>query len=697
MNGSQLPRPRTLWFVEGALSVLAIALMTPDSGAIGLVVVSIPILVYGWLGARIAERAPGNRIGWLLSGAALTAAAALTGMAYQRFGVVHATGPLPFAGLVHLLVVVLPLPLIGICFLIVFLSFPNGRFPSVRWRPVVWLGVAVGVLSAIVLLGDPELVAAGLSPAWSRAGLLRAPFTDVVVALAAAVFLLMVASLFVRARRVPVEERRPVRGLLITLLLMAAAIPLLIVFGRSGGNWIIAFFTGVLFMLGFLVGIPFALSVAMLRYGLFDYEVGVRKTIARRVLVGVIMLMIGVVSLFLVATFLGSIMTGPGGRRVNPLIAVSVGIALGVVLMFVVRWTRRFADRVVFGERETPYEVLSQFSGRVSETYSLDDVLPRMAVLLAKGTGAAVARIWLEVDGDLRPIAAFPEEAPTAEPIVRVGDDLETSDPSRHAFAVRHQGSLLGALDLTMPANDPMNAQKEQLVRDVARQAGLVLKNVGLLEDVRESRRRIVAAQDERARTLERNIHDGAQQQLVALTVKLRLAEQLAERDPGGMRELLGTLQVEATAALEDLRDLARGIYPPLLADQGLGAALQAQARKSVVPVTFETEGIGRYSQEIESAVYFSCLEALQNVTKYAKASRVTISLARSDGQLSFSVADDGVGFDPGSTTQGTGLRGIGDRLDALGGSVRIESSKESGTTVGGSVPVTAAPVAPAP
>jgi signal transduction histidine kinase len=343
---------------------------------------------------------------------------------------------------------------------------------------------------------------------------------------------------------------------------------------------------------------------------------------------------------------------------------------------------------VVFGERETPYEVLSQFSGRVGETYSLDDVLPRMAVLLAKGTGAAVARIWLEVDGDLRPIASFPDEAPSSEPIVRVGDGLETTDPSRHVFAVRHQGSLLGVLDLTMPANDPMNTQKEQLVRDVAGQAGLVLRNVGLLEDVRESRRRIVSAQDERARTLERNIHDGAQQQLVALTVKLRLAEQLVERDPGGARELLGTLQLEATAALEDLRDLARGIYPPLLADQGLGAALQAQARKSMVPVVLEVEEIGRYSQEIESAIYFSCLEALQNVAKYANASRVTIALARADGHLTFSVADDGKGFDTGSTTQGSGLRGIEDRLDALGGTVRIESSMGAGTTVGGSVPI---------
>ncbi len=688
MNPARLPRPRSLLLVEAGLLVIAVALSVPEAGAIGIVLLGIPILVYGWLGARIAERAPENRIGWLLSAAALTGAAALAGIAYQRFGDAHSTASLPLADVVHLLAVVVPVPVIGICFLIVFLSYPNGRLPSVRWRPVVWLGVAVGALAAVLLLRDPALVAAGLSPAWSRAGIFRAPFTDVVVALAAAVFLLMVASLYVRARRVPVEERRPVRGLLITLLLMAGAVLPLIVFGRSEGNWLIAFFTGLLFLLGFLVGIPFALSVAMLRYGLFDYEVGVRKTIARRVLVGVVMLMTAVVFLFLVATFLGSILSGTEGARVSPLLAVSVGVLLGVLLMFVVRWTRRFADRVVFGERETPYEILAQFSGRVAETYSLDDVLPRMAVLLAKGTGAAEARIWLEIDGELRPIAAFPQEAIAADPITRVDDDLETTDPSRQVFAVRHQGSLLGVLDLTMPANDPMNAQKEQLVRDVAGQAGLVLRNVGLLEDVRESRRRIVAAQDERARSLERNIHDGAQQQLVALTVKLRLAEQLTERDPAGMRELLRTLQVQATNALEDLRDLARGIYPPLLADQGLGAALQAQARRSLVPVAFEIGGIGRYSQEIESAVYFSCLEALQNVAKYAEASEVRITLTQNDGRLSLEITDDGVGFDPAATTYGTGLQGIADRLDALGGTFGVVSSVGVGTVLNGTVPV---------
>ena len=152
---------------------------------------------------------------------------------------------------------------------------------------------------------------------------------------------------------------------------------------------------------------------------------------------------------------------------------------------------------------------------------------------------------------------------------------------------------MLGALSVTMPPNDPIDAPRAELVGGLAAQAGLVLSNVGLLEDLRESRRRLVAAQDLERRKLERNIHDGAQQQLVALAVKLRLARSVLEKDPARVDAMLDELASETQQALEDLRDLARGIYPPLLADQGLGAALDAQARRSPVPVTVESDGVG--------------------------------------------------------------------------------------------------------
>jgi signal transduction histidine kinase len=172
--------------------------------------------------------------------------------------------------------------------------------------------------------------------------------------------------------------------------------------------------------------------------------------------------------------------------------------------------------------------------------------------------------------------------------------------------------------------------------------------------------------------------------------VKLRLLEQIAGRDPAKVTEMASQLQAATTEALEDLRDLARGIYPPLLADKGLSAALEAQARKSTIPVTVEASELGRFPQDVEAAIYFSCLEALQNVAKYAEAGRVTISLTRDDGRLSFAVADDGAGFDPEATTYGTGLQGIADRIDALDGTLEIVSTAGAGTIVSGSVPVAA-------
>jgi signal transduction histidine kinase len=222
-----------------------------------------------------------------------------------------------------------------------------------------------------------------------------------------------------------------------------------------------------------------------------------------------------------------------------------------------------------------------------------------------------------------------------------------------------------------------------------------VLRNVRLTEelkarltDLQAAQKRLVTAQDEERRKLERNIHDGAQQQLVALQVRQRLAEQLVERDPVKVKAMLTQLQVDTGTALDDLRDLARGIYPPLLADRGLAAALEAQARKSPVPVRVEADGVDRLPQEVEAAVYFSVLEALQNTAKYAEASSARVVLAREPDALRFEITDDGRGFDPAANGHGSGLQGIADRLGALEGTMEVESTPGAGSTIRGRIPV---------
>jgi signal transduction histidine kinase len=276
------------------------------------------------------------------------------------------------------------------------------------------------------------------------------------------------------------------------------------------------------------------------------------------------------------------------------------------------------------------------------------------------------------VDGELRAIATAPQGEPAT------GTSIDVS----------HHGEALGALSVDMSAADPMDPARRKLVEDLAAQAGLVLRNVRLIEQLRASRQRLVAAQDEERRKLERNLHDGAQQQLVALSVRLKLARTMVDRDPGKVADMLEAIQGSANDALEDLRDLARGIYPPLLADKGLAVALEAQARKSTIPTVVDAQELGRYSQEVEAAVYFSCLEALQNVAKYAQASTATVRLGQDDGVLRFEVDDDGDGFDPAATGYGTGLQGIADRLDAIGGEIAVRSSPGRGTTIAGRIPV---------
>jgi signal transduction histidine kinase len=543
---------------------------------------------------------------------------------------------------------------------LVLLLFPTGRPPTRRWTVVLWLmacSVATGLLGMGLAPEDPipwSPLASTLTQASAITGLLAAA--------------LSIAAVIVRFRRSQGDEREQMRWLALIAIFGGAFFVATVVAGiAAGGNenniWNVIFFN--LFVLTITVGLPAAIGRAVLRYRLYDIDVVIKKTLVALVLAFIIGL--AGIAAFALA---GQVALWEGTPKA---VSVAIGLVFGVLLLPVVRLSRRIADRLVYGRRATPYEVLASFSGRVGEAYSSDDVLPRMAQILAAGTGASSARVLVRVGGDLL------EAAGSGEP-----------NGEEHVEPIVFQGEDVGALAVTFPANDPIDQPREQLIVNLAAQAGPVVRNVRLIEELRASRQRLVAAQDEERRKLERNIHDGVQQQLVALNVQLGLLGRVT--GPGKAAEMASDLQVRTGEALEDLRDLARGIYPPLLADKGLAAALESQARKAVVPTTVDADGVGRFSQAIESTVYFSCLEALQNVAKYAEATRATISLSNGDGLLQFAVTDDGRGFDLDATSQGTGLQGIADRLAAIGGSVEIVSAPGAGTTIGGSIPIEATP-----
>jgi signal transduction histidine kinase len=239
------------------------------------------------------------------------------------------------------------------------------------------------------------------------------------------------------------------------------------------------------------------------------------------------------------------------------------------------------------------------------------------------------------------------------------------------------------------------------LLDDLAGQAGLVLANVRLTaelqtrldeiarrsQELRASRQRIVTTQDAERRRLERNIHDGAQQHLVALAVKLRLVRGILAKDPARAATMLGELRAEVDEAIETLSSLALGIYPPVLEERGIAAALESQVRVGSIPVVVDADGVDRQPIETEAAVYFCCLEAIQNAAKYAQAARIDVRLGHVGANLTFEVRDDGVGFDTAASRSGSGLQGMADRLAALGGSVDIASTPGSGTVITGHVP----------
>jgi signal transduction histidine kinase len=415
-----------------------------------------------------------------------------------------------------------------------------------------------------------------------------------------------------------------------------------------------------------------------------------------------------------VASLIVLVLLFPGHPGGSPLTFTAA--ALAAVLLQPVRVRAgQLADRLVYGRRATPYEVLSEFSGQIAGTYSTEDVLPRMARMLVEATGARRAEVWLRTAGSEQLEAAWPSANGSAHATAMAaiaapgGPEQATTAPASgadasapqtresaggrddgiaRAFVVEHQGERLGALRITSSPREPLTPAGERLVRDVAAQAGLVLRNVALIEDLRASRQRLVAAADEARRRLERNLHDGAQQRLVALRITLGLARQVAGSSPQEADELLAQTEQEAQDALEELRDLARGIYPPLLADLGLAAALEAQARKAALPVTVEAPDLGRYTQDVEAAVYFCVLEALQNAAKYAQAGQARVTLGHDGRALTFIVGDDGRGFDQAATPMGTGVQGMADRLAALGRTLRVTSAPGHGTQVTGRVPV---------
>ncbi len=387
------------------------------------------------------------------------------------------------------------------------------------------------------------------------------------------------------------------------------------------------------------------------------------------------------------------------GRTDSPSLALSV--AATVVVALLLAPVQAALDRWVRGPGDgapAAYDILTRFSDGASDGDSSEELPVRMARLLAEGTGARWAQVWLVVSGRPTLAASWPSDADeaTTVPEPRPGArDATGSD--RRALAVAPDGELLGVLRLQERPGLPLSSVEERLFSALASRAGLMLRLAGVRaelerqhrdlekreDDLTASRERLIGAQDAERRRLERDLHDGAQQHLVALAVNLRLVQTLTQHATERATDLLARQGDAATAAIETLSSLSRGIYPRLLSDKGLVPALLSGVTASAIPVTVTADGTRRLPAAVEAALYFCCMEAVQNAAKHSGAATVAVRLSDDRDTIHLAVTDDGTGFDPDSVHgAGAGLSNMRDRLDAVGGTVTVASLAGTGTTV---------------
>jgi signal transduction histidine kinase len=434
-----------------------------------------------------------------------------------------------------------------------------------------------------------------------------------------------------------------------------------------------------LYTLGSLTVIllPGAITYGILRHRLIDLDLVVRKSVAY-----------GGAFLLIAATYALS-------NRVPVTLAVTATIAAALAFQPPRRRLESAVSRRLFGDRVRQYQLLKNLGTTMEQTAELDELLPRLAHAVRDGIGASWVQVRLrDADGSWLddPVGVAGEVPGESKGGLR---QAQTASESAAGVDLARAGELVGRVDLG-PRPGGYAADDLELLATVAAQATTAVANVRLatqlkegLDELSTSRVRLIAAQDAERRRIERDLHDGIQQEVVALIAGLRLARNRLSRDQLTAAELTD-LQDQAREMLRDLRELAHGIHPPVLSDNGLVAALESRVTRFPISVQIlADDGLRaeRFSEDVEGTAYFVACESLTNVAKHAGTDAARVRLTHSASRLSLVVEDDGRGFESNGARSG-GLANIRDRVEALHGQLTIETRLGAGTSVRAELPL---------
>jgi signal transduction histidine kinase len=616
-------------------------------------------LAYATVGVVIALRLPGHRIGWLFALTGLLGALNVLPYAYAEYGLYAADVPLARAAAVlwGSMEVLAPVLALGL------LLLPDGRLPSPRWRPV-----AAMALAAIVLLPLSRLLTAG--PMEEPFAVVPSPFgtpggRDAMLALDRFAWVLVwvalvlgVVAVRARLRRARGAERQQVKW----VLAVTAAVGVVVVLDM--GTWFVwprGHLQERMAVLGVAFSaIPVAAGIAILRYRLYDIDIVINRALVYGGLTVLLTLTYAAVTLLL-GTALGS-----GSAPATAAATLAVAIAFRPL-------RARLQDAVDRRFNRARYDALHRIESFLEDVRAGRAVPEDVEAILRSVLHDPRLELRFRLPDSERPVDA------SGVPVAQDPDERRARTPIERA------GTAIGEV-----LYDPTAQERPDLLVRAVEAAGLAIEIVRLrvelrrqLDEVAASRRRIVAAGDDERRRIERNLHDGAQQRLVSIGLALRHAQhELGAADSRAGATLDAALD-EVTLAIRELRELARGLRPSQL-DAGLGPALEDLASRVPLPVTVDATR-ERFPVGLEAAAYFIACEGLTNAAKHAHASRVSLTAQRRNGSLVVCVADDGIG---GATTSpGSGLSGLVDRVGAHGGTLRVESESGSGTTLTAELP----------